>query len=110
VIFLEEPSAREMLKGLLPRLLPEGPIPRYVVFEGKQDLEKGLPGKLRGWKAPDTLFVLANPVQELQRLTGNRYRKVSGSRDIGPHLSLVSNASQSFSVFLSGIRNMLGLE
>lgn len=156
MIFLEEPSAREMLKGLLPRLLlPEGPIPRYVVFEGKQDLEKGLPGKLRGWKAPDTLFVvlrdkdngdclriknrlaeicrdagkpnaliriacheleswylgdlaaieqglgihglsrhqmkekyrdpdrLANPVQELQRLTGNRYRKVSGSRDLG---------------------------
>lgn len=179
VLFLEEPSACEMLKSLLPRLLPSDLSFRCVVFEGKQDLEKRLPGKLRGWKAPDTHFVvlrdkdngdcmlvkdkltriclsegkpetlvrvacheleswylgdlvavekglgidglaryqgrakyrspdrLANPVQELQRLTGNRHQKVSGSRRIGPHLSLTSNASHSFSIFVSGIRKVI---
>ena len=58
VFFLEEPSAREMLKGLLPRLLPPDVEPRFVVFEGKQDLEKQLVKKLRGWLQPDSLFVV----------------------------------------------------
>ena len=48
VFFLEEPSAREMLKGLLPRFLPPDVESRFVVFEGKQDLEKQLEKKLRG--------------------------------------------------------------
>jgi hypothetical protein len=179
VLFLEEPSAREMLAGLLPRMLPPDMAFRCVVFEGKQDLEKRLLGKLRGWQAPDTLFVvlrdkdqgdciqtkerltricrdsgrpetlvriacheleswylgdlkaveqglgitalarhqakakfqhpdrLANPVQELRRLTSNRYQKVSGSRVIGHHLALDGNASHSFSVFISGIRRLI---
>ncbi len=29
-----------------------------VAFEGKQDLEKQLPIKLKGWKTPDTHFVI----------------------------------------------------
>jgi len=35
VFLLEEPSTREMLKGLLPRFLPEIIMVRYIVFEGK---------------------------------------------------------------------------
>jgi hypothetical protein len=58
VCFLEEPSAREMLKGILPILLPDEIVPIYVVFEGKQDLEKQLARKLRGWLEPDTLFLV----------------------------------------------------
>ena len=58
VFFLEEPSAREMLKGLLPRILPENITPQYVVFEGKQDLEKRLPIRLRAWQHPDAKFVV----------------------------------------------------
>lgn len=58
VFFLEEPSAREMLQGLLPRLLPEGVITRFIVFKGKQDLEKNLVGKLRGWRLPKSVFVI----------------------------------------------------
>ena len=42
VFMLEEQSARAMLEGLLPKLLPAEVTPRYVVFEGKQDLEKQL--------------------------------------------------------------------
>ncbi len=58
VFFLEEPSARAMLEGILPKLLPDDVVCRYVVFEGKQDLEKRLPRRLRGWRAPHAKFVV----------------------------------------------------
>jgi hypothetical protein len=58
VFFLEERSAAEMLKGLLPRVLPEGISVEYHPFEGKQDLEKRLPKLLRAWRRPDCRFVL----------------------------------------------------
>ena len=189
VFFLEGPSERAVLKGLLPRLLSDDTIPRYVVFEGKSDMKKQLPKKLRGWRTPDSRFVvlrdkdradcvrvknelveicqkagkpnalvriacheleswylgdlkavelgmglpgladrqlrskyrdpdrLANPAQELERVTrtkdGNRYQKVSGSRAIGPHLSVDAsggqeNRSRSFRVFVSGLRKLVG--
>ena len=58
VFFLEEYSARVMLEGLLPRFLPDGWIVRYIVFEGKQDLEKQLFRKLRAWRLPGCEFVV----------------------------------------------------
>ena len=51
VFFLEEPSAKAMLQGIIPRLLP-GIETRYIGFEGKQDLEKRLPIRLRAWHNP----------------------------------------------------------
>lgn len=58
VFLLEEPSMEEALKGLLPRILPTDIPLRYIKFQGKQDLEKGLPRKLRGYLAPDARFVV----------------------------------------------------
>lgn len=58
VFFLEEPSAKEMLEGLLPSLIPESIQVRYIIFQGKQDLERQIVKKLRGWKTPDTFFVI----------------------------------------------------
>jgi len=58
VIFTEEMSAKVMLESLLPRLLPQAIHIQCVAFEGKQDLEKQLPIKLRGWRTPDTRFVI----------------------------------------------------
>lgn len=58
VFFLEEPSAREMLQGVLPKILPDDTSTQFVVFEGKQDLEKRLPIRLRAWQQPDTSFVV----------------------------------------------------
>lgn len=58
VFLLEEESARHMLEGLLPRFLPQGMHVRYIVFEGKQDLRQQLARRLRGWRAPDTRFVV----------------------------------------------------
>ncbi len=59
VFFLEERSAKVLLEDLLPRFLPmEHIVPRYVVFEGKQDLEKQLVRKLRSWRTPNTSFIV----------------------------------------------------
>ena len=58
VVFTEEMSAKVMLDSLLPRLLPMGTGFQCVAFEGKQDLEKQLPIKLKGWRTPDTHFVV----------------------------------------------------
>lgn len=59
VVFTEEPSAKVMLESLLPRLLP-GKRCSFVcvAFEGKRDLEKQLPIKLKGWRTPNTRFVV----------------------------------------------------
>ena len=58
VFCLEEPSAREMLKGVRPRLLPEDIDIRSLVFEGKQDLQKQLEQRLRGWQKPESHFIV----------------------------------------------------
>jgi hypothetical protein len=60
VFFLEEKSAEIMLEGILPQILPEGIGYRCVVFEGKQDLEKRLPKRLRGWRQhiEETKFIV----------------------------------------------------
>ena len=178
VFFLEGPSEKEMLLGLLPRLLPPDVYVRYLIFNGKQDLEKNLIRRLRGWLSPDSVFIilrdqdacdclevkgklkelsrqankkniliriacheletfylgdlaavekglgvkgltkkqsnkkyrtpdqLGSPAQELTTLTDGTYQKLSGSRAIGPHLSLTENKSHSFKVLLSGIRKL----
>lgn len=58
VFFLEEPSAREMLEGVLPRVLPEHVQVRYLVFQGKQDLDRNLKKKLSAWRIPESVFVV----------------------------------------------------
>lgn len=58
VCFLEERSAEEMLKGILPKILPDCVVPRYVVFEGKQHLEKLLVRRMRLWKVPNSMFIV----------------------------------------------------
>ncbi len=58
VFLLEEVSARELLMGLVPRIVDPAIETRYLVFEGKSDLEKHLVKRLRGWLIPETLFVV----------------------------------------------------
>jgi hypothetical protein len=58
VFCLEEPSAKAMLQGLLPRLLPADVEVQYMVFEGKQDLHKRLAPRIRHWLKTDTRFVV----------------------------------------------------
>jgi hypothetical protein len=58
VCFLEEKSACEMLKGVLPRVLPKDMNVQFIVFEGKQDLDRQLARKLRGWQIPESVFLV----------------------------------------------------
>ena len=58
VFLLEEPSAQDALQGILPSILPADMTPQYLVFEGKQDLEKRMTRLLRSWLTPDTVFVV----------------------------------------------------
>lgn len=58
VFLLEELSAQEMLKGVLPNILPDTINVRYIVFEGKQDLEKQLERRLKGWQQPNSVFLV----------------------------------------------------
>lgn len=58
VFLLEELSARAMLEGLLPKLLPDTIRCRYIVFEGKQDLERQLVKRMRGYRVPNARFVV----------------------------------------------------
>ena len=176
VFFLEEPSAREMLEGLLPRILPKGVQHQCVVFEGKSDLEKRMGRRLRAWREPNVCFLvmrdqdsadcpqvkqrlveicreagkpdtivrvacreleswyladlqaveaglgirglarqqgrakyrhpdaIPSPSRELSTLTRGHYQKVAGSRDIGPHLDIANQRSNSFKVLVRGIQ------
>ena len=178
VFFLEEPSAKEMISGLLPRLQDNLDY-RCIVFEGKQDLERNLVKKMRVYNVPDSKFIilrdqdagdckkikanleelcnkakkknffvriacreleswyladlkaveeglqltgigksqnkkkyrkpdlLHSPSNELERLTKGQYQKVSGSRAIGPFLDCNNNRSNSFRVFVDGIKKLL---
>ncbi len=179
VFCLEEASAQALLAGVTPRLLPADWEVVFIPFKGKQDLEKNLVKRLRGWLAPNTCFLvmrdqdagdceviksglmelcqqagkpntvvriacrelesfyfgdlaavevglniqgltqhtrkakyrnpdaIVNPADELMKLTGGIYQKVSGSRAIGPHLNLEGNTSNSFKVLIAGIRRLV---
>ncbi|MBO4300594.1 MAG: DUF4276 family protein [Desulfovibrio sp.] len=58
VFLLEEESARELLQVIVQKLLPPEMTVRYMNFEGKQDLEQEIVRKLRGWRTPDTAFII----------------------------------------------------
>jgi hypothetical protein len=58
VFLLEEESAQAMLEGLLPKLLPDTVWRRFIPFEGKQDLEKQLARKIRGYANRQARFVV----------------------------------------------------
>ena len=58
VFLLEEESAKAMLESLLPRILEEEIALRYMVFEGKQDLEKQMMKRMRGYINPQARFIV----------------------------------------------------
>lgn len=57
VFLLEEKSMAVLLEELLPRLLPSLSF-LCVPHEGKQDLEKSIPRKLKAWREPNVRFVV----------------------------------------------------
>jgi hypothetical protein len=57
VFMVEEPSMKTLLDELLPRLFPDLEF-LCIPHEGKTDLEKSIPRKLRAWTVPDDRFVV----------------------------------------------------
>jgi hypothetical protein len=56
---LEEASAKALIEGIVVRLgLPDSLVARFIVFEGKQDLEKQLEHKVRSYLNPDARFII----------------------------------------------------
>lgn len=61
ILLVEEPSMKVLLDGLLPRLFPgwqKGTHFLCVPHEGKSDLDKSAPRKLKEWKFPGDRFVI----------------------------------------------------
>ncbi len=58
VFLLEEQSAKAMLDSLLPRLLDDRVTFRLIPFEGKQDLEKQLVRRIRGYQNRAARFIV----------------------------------------------------
>jgi hypothetical protein len=57
VFLLEELSMKVLLDGLIPRLFPDLQF-LCIPHEGKGDLEKSIPRKLRAWREPGVRFVV----------------------------------------------------
>lgn len=58
VFLLEEKSMKFFLDGILPKILPENVAFITIPHEGKSDLQRSIPKKLRGWNEPDVKFVI----------------------------------------------------
>ena len=61
VFLLEEPSMKHLLDALLPHILPNDIHFQTIPHNGKRELEKSIPRKLRGWNEPgDIRFVIVH--------------------------------------------------
>jgi hypothetical protein len=58
VFFLEEQSAKVMLEGFLPKISNGFVNYKFIVFEGKQDLDSQLERRVRGYRVPNANFVI----------------------------------------------------
>lgn len=61
IFLVEEPSMKALLDSLLPRLFPgwiAGQDFLCVPHEGKSDLDRSVPIKLRAWREPGVRFVI----------------------------------------------------
>lgn len=58
VFLVEELSAKALLETLLPRFLAPEIQPHFIAFEGKQDLERQLERRLRGYLNPQARFLV----------------------------------------------------
>ncbi len=57
---LEERSAKLFLDALLPRILPSDIQYLTIAHEGKQDLRRSIPKKIKGWQQPGDRFIVVH--------------------------------------------------
>lgn len=70
VFMLEEPSMAAVLDVILPKVLPAGVDFLSITHDGKSDLDKSIPRKLRAWQEPGVRFVIVRDKdsEDCQRL------------------------------------------
>ncbi|MFZ4711141.1 MAG: DUF4276 family protein [Zwartia sp.] len=57
---MEEKSAKFFLDALLPRILPQSIGFLTIPHDGKQDLRRSIPRKLKAWQYPDDRFIIVH--------------------------------------------------
>jgi hypothetical protein len=114
VFLLEEPSAQALLETLLPRLLDASIQPRLIPFEGKQDLEKRMVGKLRGYVNPAARFLIMRDQDSAPDCRAVKARLLAKCQEAGREsVSLVRIACRALETFyladLAAVERVLNL-
>ena len=61
VFLVEERSMKELLEIILPKIIPDKyNKPLLIPHNGKNDLKKSIPIKLRAWQNPDDTFIIVH--------------------------------------------------
>lgn len=86
VFLLEEDSMKSFLESFMPRIVGEAISCVYVSHQGKTDLEKSIPRKIRAWKNPLAYFVIL------------RDQDSSNCKELKQHLQTLCGIADNFSV------------
>ena len=108
IFLLEEPSTKHLLDILLPKILPEDVEFQTIPHNGKRDLERSIPRKLRGWNEPgDIRFVILHDqdTQNCVQLKQSLLKLCEGSQ----HPVLVRIACQEMEAWYFGDMNAVAL-
>ncbi|MDO9011291.1 MAG: DUF4276 family protein [Gallionella sp.] len=115
VFLLEEPSAKAMLESMLPRILDSSIRPRLLDFEGKQDLEKQMVKRMKGYLNPHVRFVVMRDQDAAPDCHIIKEALLSRCREAGRHgISLVRIACRELESFyladLAAVESGLGIK
>lgn len=91
---------RNCFKGLLPRLVP-GTQCVLIPHEGKQDLERSIANKLKGWNVPEDKFVIVRD-QDSGDCIKIKEKLVQLCRDAGKEPALVRIACRELEAWFLG--------
>ena len=58
IFMVEEQSMKEMLDIILPKILPDDVESLIIPHNGKSDLQKSIPKKMRVWRSPGDKFII----------------------------------------------------
>ncbi len=113
LILVEEPSAKEFFKGILPRVISNEIRVQYRIFEGKSDLQKRLTKTLVNWQQPDTTFLVMQD-QDSNDCHKLKWKLLKLVEDAGKERFLVRIACHELETFylgdLSAVERGLGLK
>lgn len=100
VFLVEERSMKALLDALLPRLFPGLPF-LCVPHEGKQDLDRSIPRKLKAWREPGVRFVVVRD-NDGQDCIALKHRLAILCRDAGREDTLIRIACQELEAWYLG--------